>query len=133
MLKCCTFKENGVELSPWGTVILFPCYLICGISYFLALTFLSTRFGDVVISKLLPQFCVIFRSSLFSWPFFLTVIYFITFQRIIFFLFSASARLEDLGKSGEKSHVDPLEREFQQYLAARKSCHRIFQVIPLGN
>lgn len=133
MLNCCTFKENGVELSLWGKTILFPCYLMCGISYYLALTFLNTRFGDVDISKPLPQFCIIFRASLFSWLSFKTVIYFITLQRIIFFLFSDSARLEDLGNSGEKSHAEPLERELQQYLAARNGCHRIFQMIPLAS
>lgn len=74
----------------------------------------------MVISKLLPQFCIIFRASLFSWLSFKTVIYFIIFQRIISFLFSASARLEDLGNSGEKSHAEPTRKRISATLSCQE-------------
>lgn len=117
MLNCCTFKENRVKLSLWGTVILFPCYSICGISYYIALTVLNTRFGDVVISKLLSQFCIIFRLSLFFWFSFKTVIYFMVFQRVIFYVVPVLGWRTWVGR--KVIHNTP-EREGQGMLSCRE-------------
>lgn len=106
--KCLTaalFQENRVELSLWGTAILFHCYPICGIRQYLDITLLSTSSGHDVILKLPPpqQFSIVFKMSV-SWLSFESVIYFLVFQGTIFHLRSASGRLEHVGNTDTRAH-----------------------------
>lgn len=82
--------------------------------------------------NIFPQFCIIFRTSLFSWLSFKTVIYFITVQSIKLFLFSATARSEDLGNNGEKSHAEPTKKRIPAILSCQEWLSRNLSGDPTG-